>query len=184
MGIPTLTTNPFSRIIISSSIKMKIVIFFTLLSLSLASDLYVGSWKEDNTQRQNLNDYLYYRGLNWFKRVYVNNANFELTMDIAKEGNTFSISGKKGPKEEPYGFNLVPDNVTRTDADLGALGGPRKATAEFKGNSLVTYLHKPEDDQIDVIAIRTINPATPDVMTYTLRDITSNTDLIQTMNRQ
>ena len=33
---------------------------------------------------------------------------------------------------------MVPDNVSRTNADLGALGGPRKAQAEFKGNSLVT----------------------------------------------
>ena len=28
--------------------------------------------------------------------------------------------------------------MSRTNADLGALGGPRKAQAEFKGNSLVT----------------------------------------------
>ena len=32
----------------------------------------------------------------------------------------------------------MPDNVSFTDADLGALGGPHKAQAEFKGNSLVT----------------------------------------------
>ena len=85
---------------------MKFFIFFALLSLAVAApsqerkprsldpDLFVGSWKEDNTQRQGLNDYLYYRGLNWFKRVYVNNANFELTMDVTKEGNTLTISGK------------------------------------------------------------------------------------------
>jgi hypothetical protein len=45
-------------------------------------------------------------------------------------------------------------------------------------------LHKPEDDVIDVIAIRTIDPATPDIMTYTLRDVESGNDLVQTMNRQ
>jgi hypothetical protein len=79
---------------------------------------------------------------------------------------------------------LVTDNTTKTDADLGALGGPRKATAEFKDNTLMTYLHKPEDDVIDVIAIRTIDPATPDIMTYTLRDVESGNDLVQTMSRQ
>ena len=44
----------------------------------------------------------------------------------------------EGPKYEDYSFTLVPDNVSRTNADLGALGGPRKAQTEFKGNSLVT----------------------------------------------
>ena len=90
----------------------------------------------------------------------------------------------EGPKVEPYGFNLVPDNETRTDADLGVLGGPRKATAEFKGNSLITYLHKLEDDVVDVIAIRTIDPTNPDVMIYTLKDVESGSDLVQTMKRQ
>ena len=76
------------------------------------------------------------------------------------------------------------DNVTRTDIDLGQLGGPRKATAEMKGNQLITYLHKIEDDSIDVIAVRTINQATPNVMKYELKDLASGTDLIQTLNKQ
>ena len=71
------------------------VLFFALLSVALATqDPFVGNWKEDQYQRKNLNDYLYYRGLNWFKRVYVTNANFELTMNIVKEGNTYTVTGK------------------------------------------------------------------------------------------
>ena len=31
--------------------------------LGLANDLFVGKWKEDQTKRQNLNDFLYYRGM-------------------------------------------------------------------------------------------------------------------------
>ena len=86
---------------------MRFFIFSALLCLVVAAPTnkgderkpldpgrFVGSWKEDTAQRQGLNDYLYYRGLNWFKRVYVNNANFELTMNVAKEGNTLTISGK------------------------------------------------------------------------------------------
>ena len=96
---------------------------------------------------------------------------------------TFLIFAE-GPKNENYQFNLVPDKKTRTDADLGALGGPRKAVAEFVGNSLVTYLHKLDDDSIDVIATRTINPENPNVMIYSLKDVASDTSLIQTMNRQ
>ena len=180
------------------------VLFSAILALAYATeDPFVGSWKEDQYQRQNLNDYLYARGLNWFKRVYVTNANFELTMNIAKEGNTYTVTGKsknhwimfriffsnlvfivEGPKYEDYQFNVVVDNVTRTDIDLGQLGGPRKATAEMKGNQLITYLHKIDDGSIDVIAVRTVNAATPNVMKYELKDLTSGTDLIQTLNKQ
>ena len=75
------------------------------------------------------------------------------------------------------------DNITRTDVNLGALGGPRKATAELQGNQLITYLHKLEDDSIDVIAIRTVTDQTPNVMTYVLKDLASGTDLIQHLNK-
>ena len=90
----------------------------------------------------------------------------------------------EGPKYEDYQFNVVVDNVTRTDIDLGQLGGPRKATAEMKGNQLITYLHKIDDGSIDVIAVRTVNAATPNIMKYELKDLTSGTDLIQTLNKQ
>ncbi len=91
----------------------------------------------------------------------------------------------EGPRYEDYQFNLIPDGQSRTDIDLGVLGGPRKATAELKGNSLMTYLHKMDaSDEVDVIAIRTIDPATPNVMTYTLKDVPSGTNLIQVLRRQ
>ena len=62
--------------------KMKsALIFVTLISFALANDLFVGKWKEDQTKRQNLNDFLYYRGMlfppeihrqiiRWFHKFY------------------------------------------------------------------------------------------------------------------
>ena len=80
---------------LTNIIMNSFVLFSAILALAYATeDPFVGSWKEDQYQRQNLNDYLYARGLNWFKRVYVTNANFELTMNIAKEGNTYTVTGK------------------------------------------------------------------------------------------
>ena len=72
--------------------KVLILIALTL-GLASANDLFVGNWREDQYQRTGLNDYLWARGLNWFKRTYVKNANFELTMRVAKEGQTYIISG-------------------------------------------------------------------------------------------
>jgi len=79
---------------------------------------------------------------------------------------------------------LVTDNKTKTDLDLGQLGGPRKAVAEFKGDSLYTYLHKLNDNIVDVIAIRTIHPATPNQMTYIFRDVPSGKELKQILFKQ
>ena len=78
----------------------------------------------------------------------------------------------------------MPDNQSRTNADLGSLGGPRKARAELKGNSLITYLHKLDNDVVDVTATRTIDPQKPNEMLYVLKDISSGVELKQTMFKQ
>ena len=78
----------------------------------------------------------------------------------------------------------MPDNQSRTNADLGSLGGKRKARAEFKGNSLVTYLHKLDNDVVDVTATRTIDPQKPNEMSYVLKDVSSGVELKQTLFRQ
>ena len=132
-------------------------------------------------------------------------------MKIVKDGNKFVVNGKskfetiissisllsrsyllknvfqyfsEGPYQEDYSFELIPDNTTRTDIDLGALGGPRKATAEFVGNVLMTYLHKPDTDEIDVVAVREIKPENPNVMIYTLKDLPYGYDMVQHMDKQ
>ena len=60
------------------------------------------------------------------------------------------------------------------------------AVAEFieDGNTLMTRLHKPDTDEVDVLAIRTIDPNFPNVMIYKLKDLESGTELIQHMDRQ
>ena len=87
---------------------------------------------------------------------------------------------------EDYEFTLTPDNTTRSNVGLGTLGGPRIATAEFinDGKTLMTHLHKPNTDEIDVLAIRTIDPRSPNVMHYHLKDVESGTLLIQWMDKQ
>ena len=87
---------------------------------------------------------------------------------------------------EDYEFTLNPDNMTRFNFDLGSYGGPRLAVAELieDGNTLMTRLHKPDTDEVDALAIRTIDPNFPNVMIYKLKDIESGTELIQHMDRQ
>ncbi len=62
----------------------------------------------------------------------------------------------EGPNAEVFEIHLVADNKTITQVDMGELGGVRPATAEFKDDSLITYLYN--DKVIDILATRTINP--------------------------
>ena len=84
-----------------------------------------------------------------------------------------------GPLQEYYESDIVPDNFTRTDVDLGRIGGWRKATAELKGNSLVTYMHELENDNIDLVAFNTVDPNIPDRMKYVFKDVASGSELVQ-----
>ena len=66
-----------------------------LNNLTLGNDIFLGKWKEDQSKRQNLNDFLYYRGVSWIKRTAAGNSdNWWLTMNIVKNGNTYSVNGK------------------------------------------------------------------------------------------
>ena len=65
-----------------------------MLGLACGSHFLEGDWEEDEYQRENLEDFLYYRGLSWFERAYATSASYRLTMKIEKEGNAFIFSGK------------------------------------------------------------------------------------------
>ena len=70
-------------------------ILVSILGLPCESRFYEGYWKEDQYQRENLDDFLYYRGINWFDRIYATSASFALVMKIEKQGNKkFTFSGQ------------------------------------------------------------------------------------------
>ena len=87
---------------------------------------------------------------------------------------------------EEYKFTSTPDNNTQSNIELGTLGGPRIATAEFinDGNTLMTRLRKPDTDEVDVLTFRTIDPNFPNIMIYKIKDVASGTELIQHMDKQ
>lgn len=145
-----------------------------------------GKWKEDQYKRKNLNNYLYEMGLNWFKRVYVTSTNWENTQDIKLKdnGNVFDVHGTKGPYATKYNFVLYPDLRTVTDVDLGQLGGKTDATAEIKGNTMITYLRKKGKRNVFMTAKRTINPANPNEMIYETKHVKSGVALTSFMYRQ
>merc|ERR1711951_160219 len=127
---------------------MKLLVLLPcFLSLALADENYVkqnlvGNWKEDQYKRTGLNNFLYEMGMNWFKRVYVTNANWENVQEITFDGDrTFHVEGTKGPLATRFQFDLVSDFATRTQVDLGELGGKTLAKAKFEGNKLITHIH-------------------------------------------
>ena len=50
--------------IVRSSKRMKfLIVFVAFFGLAFGSDLFVGSWKEDQYKREGLSDYIYERGM-------------------------------------------------------------------------------------------------------------------------
>ena len=47
----------------------------------------------------------------------------------------------EGPLATRFQFDLVSDFATRTQVDLGELGGKTLAKAKFEGNKLITHIH-------------------------------------------
>ena len=87
-----------------------------------------------------------------------------------------------GPFGEQYKNKFIPNNLTRTDVKLGTrIGGPRKGTAEFQGNTLVTNFHEMVNGQdvLDAVGYVTVDPKIPNEMTYTLKDMYSGIGVIQ-----
>ena len=59
--------------IVRSSKRMKfLIVFVAFFGLALGSDLFVGSWKEDQYKREGLGDYIYERGNFRIKLRYLN----------------------------------------------------------------------------------------------------------------
>jgi len=149
-----------------------------------SEDQLVGRWKEDSAKRENLDEFLKARGVSSIKVFFSHGLPaFQMTMDVKKEGNKFILSGVKGPHNEAYNHEKVVDNTTRADIDLGSeIGGMRQATAEIVGSSLITYLHKPEDDTIDIVFNQTVTE--PNVQIYAVKDVPSGVVLTQYLDRQ
>ena len=101
--------------------------------------------------------------------------------DWAPKSLFSNISG--GPYDEKYKNVIVPNNSTRTIVDLGKeVGGKRQATAEFQGNTLVTYLHRLDNDKIDVIFKQSLT-RNGNVMYYKIQDVRTGVTMVQHMNR-
>jgi hypothetical protein len=145
-----------------------------------------GKWKEDQYKRKNLNNYLYEMGLIVFERIYVTSTSWEnkMTIGLKDNGNVFDVSGTKGPYATKYNFILNTDGRTRSDVDLGQLGGKTDATAEIKGNTMITYLRKKGKRNVFMTAKRTINPTNPNELIYETKHLKSGVALTSFMYRQ
>merc|ERR1712154_204840 len=174
-------------------IKMKLLLlasiltFGQLVSSNAPIQPLVGRWVEDESLRTGLNDFLWARGVNWFKRQYATSlTTWQYEQTIIWRNNGYQISGIKGPLKEVFNYKLTPDNRTIEMIDLGsALGGMRETTAEIIGNSLVSYCKVPgPSGEIDMIATRSIDPRNPNVMYFKTKDVPYDKEMVATMKRQ
>jgi len=161
-------------------------LFGGVYAQNLVDQKLPGQWKENQYERINLNNFLYEMGMGWIKRVYVTSTSWENTQKIVLNDTKFYVTGTKGPYASEFKFKLVPNNSTRTNVNLGELGGATKATAEYVGsNTLMTYLRDVADGlKLFLTANRTVDPLDTDHMIYTTHHLPSNTKLISHFYRQ
>merc|ERR1712131_71736 len=141
----------------------------------------VGKWREDQYKRTGLNNFLYEMGLGWFKGTVATTASWEneqyITFDDAE--SKFHVEGIKGPQAtQLVPFDLITDKSTRTEVELGQLGGSTSAEAYIEGYSLVTNIYNKETGEHFLTATRTLHPDEPNHMTYTTLHIPSDTSLV------
>ena len=74
-------------------IMKTLCLLVSMLGMAYGSHFLEGYWEEDQYLRENLDDFLYYRGVSWIERVYATSASFALIMNIEKQGNVFVFSG-------------------------------------------------------------------------------------------
>ena len=110
--------NHLSNQNLEKKIMKTLYLLVSMLGLACGSHFLEGYWEEDQNQRENLDDFLYYRGVSWFERVYATSASFVLIMKIEKQGNIFVFSGIRGPLQEEYKSEIIPNNIESQDLML------------------------------------------------------------------
>ena len=139
-----------------------------------------GSWKEDVTQRSNLEKFLCAVELNVFLRKAVMTGNWESTMNIVLGDNEVFANGTRGPQIEPFYdpkfFNfVVVDNATRTEASMKPImSGMANVTAEIRNNSLIMYTLDPKTEQPFIITHVAVLPDTPDKLIMDVKHVPTN----------
>merc|ERR1712110_86680 len=192
MGSLKLTLDPGTRNRKQIIKKMKLLLFISALTFcQLVSSTpppipgLVGSWIEDEPLRTGLNDFLWARGVSWFKRKYATSmTTWQYEQQISWDGAFYEISGFKGPLREAFSYKLKPDDSTIEMIDLGSsLGGMRKTTAKVLGNALVSSCKVPSTNVVDMVATRTIDPNNNNVMYFKSKDIPYGYEMVATMRR-
>jgi len=172
---------------------MKFLLFVSVLTLgqlvSCANVRFIGTWIEDESLRTGLNDYLWARGVGWFKRQYATSmVTWQYEQTISYSNGYYHIRGFKGPLREAFNYALKPDNSTVTMIDLGSsLGGMRACTAAHTSSrkpALISYCKDPTTNVVDVVSTREIDPNDRNVMYFKSKDIPYGYEMVATMRRQ
>ena len=144
-----------------------------------------GHWVEDQNKRENINNYLYEMGMNWFKRKYATSTSWEDELHIHVENGILRASGIRGPLAESFQFTIKLDNQTLAEMDIGnEFGGLTNATAEIRNNSVIAYVLRPGYSDILFVVKDTISLNNTDVLMVENKHYDSNVVWKSVYNRK
>jgi len=124
-----------------------------------------GTWKEDSSKREGLNEFLEATGVGEsFRKIAKKGINWTNEKTITVNGNKVDMRGTNGPNlpgiyNNAYNVNLVADNTTIAEVDMKIMPTKGKFVVGIEGDSLVSRAIN-----LPIVCKRTILPANPDVM--------------------
>ena len=140
-----------------------------------------GLWKENNSRRVNMDNFLSATGANVFVRKAAILGNWETVMEINFEGNKVTMNGTRGPKHIPFYDpkvfdTLIVDNHTRTELNLKPIiSDTVYATADAQNHTLTSYVVDPKTNITLLVSRLTVLPEKPEDLLMHVIHIPTNT---------
>ena len=121
----------------------------TNVGLSNILERLKGTWKEDSSKREGLNEFLEATGVGEsFRKIAKKGINWTNEKTITVNGNKVDMKGTNGPNlpgiyNNAYTVNLVADNTTIAEVDMKIM--PTKVTFQiYKKPMLIIFCNIPK----------------------------------------
>ena len=138
----------------------------------------IGHWKEDQSTRTNLDEFLKQVGVSWLRRKIAATVNWENELMFQSDGDELELQMTNGLLKTKINMKINLEFPTKsTQVDIGEdLGGIVDTTSGIFPNCVITKLKFPGEINDYLVVSRTINADSPDEMVMTTKHVPSKTE--------
>ena len=138
----------------------------------------IGHWKEDQSTRTNLDEFLKQVGVSWLQRKIATTVSWENELIFQSDGDGLELQMINGLLQTKIDMKINLELPSKPiQVDIGEdLGGIVETTSEIVQNCLITTLKLAEDSNDYLIVSRKISADSPDEMVMTTKHVPSKTE--------